>query len=195
MDEKCNTKNWLDNYIYFTIYLDQEGDNININKNIIVSYSHMNADEKRKIIKLFNDHLPKHFHWDGINTHVIIINYNKLDYVPEINLDKIKDNDVYPELYISIDMVQNNLLNVGIDHLNVIKTINKLFPENYIEPKYGMNTISINVYSIEQKDMEQIYPSLLEVLDNAKEDVDTSQRINKYKLYYYLDGNTKVDLD
>ena len=196
MDQKCGTKDWYNNYVYFTIYLDQEGDNINMNRTIKVSYSLMNADEKRKIIKLFNDHLHKYFEWNGRNTHIIEIHYEKLDVVPEINLDKLKDDDVYPELYMSIEMIQNDLLDTGIDHLNVTKVINGLFPEHHIDLEHGKNDISCTIYSVKQKDMKKyLYPLLLNALDAMKEDNDSTQKIKSYNIYYYLDGNTEVDLD
>ena len=90
MSEKYGNA-WYDNFIYFTIYMNEKGDKIE-SRNIGVSYSNLMKDGKIRLIKLLDKHLPSKYDWNGSNNRKIMISYEKVR-TEKINLKTLKDDD------------------------------------------------------------------------------------------------------
>ncbi len=198
MPEKCGEDWAIGNYMYFNFFFDRDEEDeedkyINMNIDMLVGFSYMDADEKRKVIKLFTKNIPKHFKWTGRNTDYIFISYNELKDIPKIDLEELRDNDEYPLLHIWIDMIDDNLLDIGYDNLNIMKIIKKYFSKYHIQVGYGGSDLQIDVSLIEKEDIKKIYPKLIQALDNAKKESDITQRVESYNINYWLDGYTEID--
>ena len=64
-------------YIYFTVYMNQNGDKIDIKKKITCNYSNMDKNEKIVMINLLDKYFKNQYNWLGHNTQNINIIYTK----------------------------------------------------------------------------------------------------------------------
>lgn len=100
-----------DKFIYVTVNLDVGGDHMHeyINDKdlfefasaLVGNYSYLDVEGKKEMIKVFQKEMPYHFVWSGKNTEGITFPFKKTK-PTKIDLTKLKNNDQYPELYITI---------------------------------------------------------------------------------------------
>jgi hypothetical protein len=62
--------------IIFTIYLDEDGKNIDLSQNVRVTFTHMDEETKKTILGLFHKELPNHYEWSGNNDEIMLIYYD-----------------------------------------------------------------------------------------------------------------------
>ena len=100
------------NFLYFTFFMNNKGDAINLNRNISVNFNKMDKETKMKIIDIFEKYLFDYFEWSGSNAVIMNIHYQKIKNKSKLNKNSIKDDDIYP--YIEIIFVFKNNKNKDI---------------------------------------------------------------------------------
>jgi hypothetical protein len=174
---------WFDNHMYFTIYLNREGDQINTDREIGVSYSTLNRDEKIKVIELMEKHIPNRYSWRGSNTEKIFVQYEKGE-PNDLDISKLKDNDTYPQFYVNINF-NSKKINLFEDDKalvdKVVKQINAIAKVDFMDHEYGMHDMSIFLYSVDLKKREKIQNKIEELFDRMKGD----KVIKTYSINFY----------
>lgn len=153
---------WYSNskgYMYFTVYMNQQGTEINEKNPIGVSFSNLNREEKIQIIKLMDLYLPGRYVWTGRNTDKIFIQYIKTK-IPKIDISSLKDDDLYPMLVINVRYPDTvDLIRKSVNQIpDLSDTFQKLLDldknETAVYYNYGIhdaeiefNAIPLNIYN------------------------------------------------
>lgn len=141
---------WNTNYMYFTIYLNHDGDCIETDRDIGVGYSTLDKKAKIQMLNLLDEYLPKRYKWRGSNTEKIFISFKKGD-PNKLDITKLKDDDTYPMMDIRIDFLRNtNLFQDDSDSvLKIAEKIKHLAKVDFSDYEYGMTYMGIRLYSID----------------------------------------------
>jgi hypothetical protein len=178
--------------ISFTFYLDQDGKQLNINKNIIIHFSVMNRELKEKALNIFYDEIPKNFEWNGRNTKTMIVHYKegkfeKLDFL------KLKDDDEYPRLSFYIDTYCDELDKTP--KLKYYKKMVKILKGADYDLSYGLGDIELTVNGIRDEDVYGLYVEITTVLKKySSKDVPKKKRVNRFSVDFWIDGNNGYTL-
>jgi len=171
-----------DNYMYFTFYLNNQGDKINFDRPININYSTFNKDTKIKILDIFTKYLKDNFEWNGSNTQAMRIHYKKIN-SKRIDKTKIKDDDYYPQLYIILTS-KINLLNNNREIQILIEYFKNLNDNYNIEYDYGKNDFSVTINKFENSTKE---------INKIKNFIKKQDYIKKYNMYLsYKDENNEI---
>jgi hypothetical protein len=141
-------------YVYFTVKMNVKGTEIE-NEPIFATFTYMDVDQKKELIKLLDKHLPGQCIWSGKNTDAIQINLVK-ENINHIDLDELKADDTFPLLMITIDF--NKSINLMKNRKIVLDINNKI--DNVFDVKknnisvyddYGTNDITLTLNSVPTK--------------------------------------------
>lgn len=196
---KKHGENFFDNpnNITFIIYLDEEGQNINLEKDVNISFSELDKEMKKKILTLFYKELPNHYEWSGDNNQAMRIHYTGRD-IPKLDFDLLRSQDTYPQLDIHITMVEHGLIDRGIKQLLVMQELDKLIGTLKSDFSYGDWDIELKINLVFENEIEDLYNSIALILEKYKtkdKSVDKTERVKKYSATYYYDGaNILYDL-
>lgn len=172
--------------MYFIIYMNKDGQSLNLNRNIKINFSHMNKDMKIKIINLFQNTLSDNYEWSGDNNDVMTIYYLPKT-IKKIDISKLKSEDIFPQLSFGID-VKKDLFDINIDDLNVIKDIKRHIKKFKYNVEYGQNDIYIKIFGVNESKVFKLYNDIMNAI-NIKDN-----QVTNYYAYYYLDGNKYYEL-
>lgn len=175
---------WLDNHMYFTVYLNHDGDEITY-REISVNYSTLNKEQKIDLIGLLNEYLPGRYRWRGSNTERIFIDYKKGE-ENELDISKLKGDDVYPQFYVNIDF-NSKVINLFKEDSglidDIVKNIKKFSKADFMDHEYGMDDMSIYIYSVDPKKHDVIQNKIEQYFNQMKDD--------KIVKSYSIDYNTR----
>lgn len=134
-------------HMFFTFYLNEDGNEINENSEIAVNYSELSLPMKKKVIKLFEKYLFQQFSWSGSNKRAMYLKLKKDDTILQIDTTKLKEDDTYPLLQIEaktkISLLENK--DKLYDILNFLETV---IDEDTLFFDCGNKDIEIVIYSI-----------------------------------------------
>ena len=190
--DKRRGHNWSDNlFMYGVVYLNINGNQINNQKPINIQYSIMRAEEKKLIIKLLEKYVPGQYTWDGKNTSAIRVHYDKINN-PKINMLKLKDDDTYPYVMLSVDFPKSVDLSYDRSPMEQIvyyvlkKILHKTENDVSVDDQYSSNDATLTFYSVDFINENKLHTELQNFLDGLK----SKKAIVKYRLYYE-DGTAK----
>lgn len=173
---------WFDKkYMLACVYLDESGKSINTTQDIIITYQDLTVSDKKLVITLLDKYLENLYEWSGKNTDTIKITYEKSK-SKKIDLDLLKENDVYPLLRINIDIDKElNLLTSNTKlYLDIFNSIKKIFKKLNvsIHSRYGTNNIKIEINSLD------FYNKYQKKLDDLLQSYINKNIIVKYQIEY-----------
>lgn len=180
-------------HMYFTFYLDQEGKNINMNKDIIINFSEMKKDMKEKVLNIFYNEIPNNFEWNGSNSRAMFIhikddNYGKVDF------DKLKDNDIYPQLTVHVYTFTKDF--DDLKELEVYKELNDITKDFDGDMSYGISDMEITINGINDNAVYDLYNKIESIINKGKsKDIKKSKRVKSYSATFYADENTYYTLE
>lgn len=196
LKEKYGDNYYNMNIIHFTVYLDREGQNINLKKDIMINFDVMKKDMKEKVITIFLSKVHKNYEWTGNNNDAMIIHFEEGNYeIP--NFDNLKDDDTYPQLVLSIEIFDNKLEDVPkLKFFNDLKELIKNY-EYKSQESYSMNNIDIEINSIEDYDAYDLYSQILVILENSKNSKKEKkkERVKGFSAIFNSDSNTYYVLE
>ena len=173
--------------IYFVIYLDKEGKSLNMNRDInIYIDKNMDRDMKIKIIKIFEDSLPNNYEWTGKNYDIM-----KIYYVPrnikKIDISKLKSEDIYPVLHITLD-VKANLFETDVYKLDVIENILKCAKDFDNDLRYSKDHIFLILLTVDENKIYNVYKCILDAIN------DKNSQVLNYSANYYVNHDEYYEL-
>lgn len=180
---------WFDDpngYMYFTVYMNQSGTEINEKEMISVSYSNMSLNDKIKIIKLLDTHLQNQYVWTGRNTDKIFVQFVRSK-TQKIDTASLKEEDVYPSLSINIKYYENiNLIRTTSFVPELSNEFEKLLnidsKKTSVYYNYGIHDVSIEYNSFPLKTYNKNISKIIKYLD-----IETKgERIKKYNVRMML---------
>jgi hypothetical protein len=154
--------------------LNNKGDEINESRTINIQFSSLNKNEKIKIINIFNKYLKDYYEWNGLNMSEMKIHYEKIKNNKLIDISKLKDNDVYPQLYINIIIKNNIKLDNEIFDI-LVKYFENLREKHFVTYEYGIRDFMANIYSFEKN---------MKIINNMKKFFETQPNIKSFKIYF-----------
>lgn len=177
-------------YMYFTVYMNQTGTEINDKEDISVSFSDMNAATKKTIFDLLNKYLKDRYSWSGRNTDRIRIHYVKSKGA-KIDLTTLKDNDAYPWLNINLNFPKTMDLfkspHIVMDLQNILIKLMKIDNDTIgCYESYGMTDVMYDFNGVETKLYKKYISNVVRYLD----DLIKSKTITRYNINFYIDKNT-----
>ena len=181
--------------IYFVVYLDESGENVNLNKDILGTFDHMNVEMKKKVLTLFYKEMPKNFEWDGNNNKVMTIKYSSNDSIEQapqaqqVNFDNLRSDDTYPQLSIHFDMKIDLFKIESIDDLNVMKDLKNVLEGMQHHISYGLHDIELEINSVDEEYVYELYNKINGVLDKYENINDKNEKISVTSMTYYVNGN------
>ena len=189
---KKHGKNYFDNEkdITFIIYLDEEGQNINLSRDVNISFSNMNKETKKTILTLFYQELPNHYEWSGDNNQAMHIYYEGKN-IPKLDFDLLRSQDTYPQLSMHINMVEDGLIDRGIKQLLVMQDLDKIINTLKSDFSYGDWDIELTINLVSEKEIEDLYDTIANILDKYKtkdKNIAKIERVKNYSATYYYDG-------
>ena len=180
-------KKGTDPDIFFTIYLDQEGKNVNVNKGIAISYDTLKKETKIKVLTLFNKELPNNYEWTGDNHSIMYIHYTERQ-INKVNFDCLRDDDFYPKLSIDIYMKTKDLLDKDIKELSVMKDLEKVTGSLLSDYEYGCSDIGLSIRCVNANQIEELYTEIENILEKHKKG---KEGIKKFKARYDFDDDSR----
>lgn len=173
-------------YMYFTIYLNNDGC-VNVNHDILISYSSLTKEKKCSLLSLFYQYLPSNFDWDGDNNRVMTIKYDLIDNPIKLDFDLLSSDDTYPllQVFIAFEITNDYDLFDYIDKDNIITEIEGIFNNNKITCSYGNCDIEIRATRVNITELTQIYHTLTSILSKVKRKQKENFGVRKCKFYYY----------
>ena len=181
--DKCKQDD-LDNFATVVFYLDNKGNEIVTQNGIKISYSHLSIDGKKKIINVLNKELDGYYDWNGKNTDVIIINFDEGLY-KQIDIKKLKQDDIYPSIQINIYMVKSKTNDDAPELYNELyDKMKKQFKNSSIDGGYSYSDIDLVVYTVDPKTYTKHVTELKKLIKNNK-------KVNKFSIVYYSDRSSK----
>ena len=173
---KYNKKILDINFLYFTFYLNNQGDKINFNHSIDINYSPFNKDTKIKILDIFTKYLRHNFEWNGSNTQVMNIYYEKIN-SKKIDKTQIEDDDI--QLFSNINFI-DNIKETQI----LIKYFTNLNDNYNIDYEYGKNDFFVTINKFKNNTRE---------INKIKNFIKKQDYIKKYNMYLsYKDKNNNI---
>ena len=188
MDHTFKDPNWYKKpFLLFIVYMNETGDKI-IDRSIDVGFTKMNMSEKKQIIELLDKYVPKHYEWSGKNTVKISIHFNEFD--NDIDIDSLKDDDVYPLLHVylvtkkEINLFKDNrIIEIVIKKISTI--LNRKENDDSVNYGYAINEVDLNFFSVSTDLYDKVVNDIRRYLNELKDIFDT------YELNYYLDNQGK----
>jgi hypothetical protein len=110
--EESGTEVDLDNFVYFTVYLDKSGKNIGRDY-VTCHFSAMTKAQKEEMIIILKKYLDGHVEWNGSNTTTMMIHFSNDNYT--IDDDALRDDDYYPKVHINMDFTDGDGDGDGVD--------------------------------------------------------------------------------
>jgi hypothetical protein len=187
-------REWYKNpkgYMYFAVYMNSAGTEINDKHTIDVSYSDLKIKEKIQIIKLLDHHFQDRYTWTGRNTDKIFIQYIKTK-TPKIDISLLKDDDVYPLLIVNVQYSNKIDLLRTSGHLvpDMSDTFHKILGldknETTIHYNYGINDAEFEVNAIPMKLYNKKISNIIRHLDNEIK----NNNMDKYEIKLLSDFET-----
>jgi len=151
--EKIDPDVEWDNYMYFTLYLTQDGE-INFNRPIRCNYSEMGIAEKEQIYTIFDQHLPDHLVWSGSNNESIAVHYEPQE---DNGRKALKEDDFYPRVRFDIQVSYKkmekyglSLIDYGIEDIPQVQRIKAVLEDNadFVDEEYGSCDITFYAYGV-----------------------------------------------
>ena len=180
-------KEWFTKpFLYFVIYINKEGNALNLNRDISINFYKMDKNMKIKVINLFENTLPNNYEWTGKNYNTMKIYYESKD-IKKIDTSKLKSEDEFPLLTISLN-VKVNLFEVDIYKLPVIENIltcTKGF-DNQLE--YGQDDAYLRLLGVEENKIYKIYSCILNEIN------DKNNQVVSYSAYYFINNDEYYEL-
>lgn len=141
--------NWYSNYMFFTIYMNHDGNMIEPDQGIRVTYSDMDKKSKIQLLDLLDKYLSGRYEWRGSNTESIFIKYKKEKQI-KVDRTKLKDDDIYPFIIIHIDFEKTIRL---FDNYDIIQTVlaelRRIAKVEFSNYGYGMHDMDVELYSVD----------------------------------------------
>ena len=132
-------------YFCFVFFMDQIEHSMNLSMGIQIKFSHLDLNQKIQVIDLFEKYLKHNFLWCGTNNHLIRITFlAKKDNTP-IDRNKLKNDDRYPLLQITIftDITKLQNMKILIDYFeNMEKDYDLIW-------NYNENNFVVHLYCFE----------------------------------------------
>jgi hypothetical protein len=178
--EKYNIELLEINYLYFTFYINNEGNNINFDREIKINYYLLNKEIKKKIIDIFEKYLFQYYYWNGSNNQQMVIFYNKNNKINYIDQTKLKDDDYYPVLEIYLD-TKINLFNNPIIFNEIDQYFNKIFKNYELSSDCYKLGCTYTVTSFND----------LKIIEKIKKYIESKPYFFKAKLYSINNNNDK----
>jgi len=177
---------WYENFMYFTVYMNVTGKEIDSNSLITGKFTDLSANEKRKIIDLLDKHLKNQYTWSGKNTDVIKISFTK-EFDTKINKSSLKDNDVYPALHLSV-ITSDDLFASGLalEYSKEIKTVVQGRSNKNFDHGYGVNDMNFVFYTIDKSKVNDIIKKLQQYFKPYVK----NKKITHYSISYWTDADT-----
>jgi hypothetical protein len=170
------------NHIVFVFYMNTEGTEIAINKNIKINFSEFNKETKIKVIDIFEKYLFGHYIWNGSNNIIMQILFNKNNNIKYIDKSIMKEDDYYPSLYITIDSKINLIENKDTTD-KLIKFFEKTCAKyDLLWDMYHKN-ISFTISSFDDK----------KIIEKLKTYIKSQTYITKAKFYFTKNKHAKEE--
>jgi len=189
LGKKHNHTFFNDLFIYFAVYMDQQGANLNLGRPIALSFSPFKAEMKRKVLDCFYAVLPEHYEWSGDNNEVMLVHYaprpiRRLDYAT------LRSNDTYPNLRLRIKMKKKGLIDYAIQNLSVVKELQELFKKKHdykTDMEYGSADVELEIRCVAKDNVEELCRQIESIM---KQNMTTgypplSERVQAWKCDYY----------
>ena len=193
LNEKYKHQNdfFLKDFMYFTVYLDERA-NINVNRDISISFSELIKEQKCSILALFYEHLLNNFSWNGDNNKIMSITYEPIENPTKLNFDLLRSDDRFPLLhvFISFRITKDYGLFDYLEKDNIISEIENILENEKITCSYGHFDIEITGSVVDMKEVDKIYKKLTTILSKVKRKNEDSFGVKSCKFYYYDEPNS-----
>ncbi|VBB18025.1 hypothetical protein YASMINEVIRUS_488 [Yasminevirus sp. GU-2018] len=174
-------------YLYATVCMNVTGTSIEEDREISISYSHMDASQKKKVINAFEKYLKGQYKWTGRNTERIFVPYERQKTKP-IDLSSLKDDDEYPMLMITIDLPKKDMTMDDVGKL-AVKTSDALSEiikscgaDLYIMEEYGIRDIFLEINGIST----EIYDKCIKKIEKYLTKKQNDGVFEKYRSEMYI---------
>ncbi len=191
LENKYGDKWSEEKYICLRIYLDEEGEKINPNREIEIYYTKMSSDDKKTVLTIFHDELQNNYEWSGNNLDNMFIYYEPLIISEQIDFDKLKSDDIYPHVHIYVNI--NPLSELDSKVLELVIKFKEIF-SNYkttcdIELDIGdLSYIEFDAYCVNDEFLKQLHTELYAYLKPLEE----LHEILVYNVDVYINDNEDV---
>jgi hypothetical protein len=188
---------WMEHpqgFIYFTVYMNTAGNQINKEDLIRATYSPLDKKEKIDLIRLLEKHLPNQFLWNGNNMQVITIPFQRQK-TKKINIFSLKSEDEYPKIEVDIKLSERSDLFSDRTAIDSIRTrMNLIFhltksDHELILNEYGLRHFRLISYGLDRGIYRQYIGSAVSCL----QDLIQQKLIADYTIIYYEHTNGPYD--
>jgi hypothetical protein len=168
-------------YLFFVVYLNFGGTQINTDKCIVINYEHLKVEGKRQVLECFYGHLFQHFVWCGDNNECMKIEYKPLQNPERLDFNTLKNDDTYP--YMSIKIVMRKKMDLD-RHIPVIIELQHLLERYKFSVEYDTQSVEINVRCVPKKEFEMLYNQIESVIKRYITYPRMMDRVKNFKCFY-----------
>ena len=171
------------NYMYFVFSLNQKADEIMTDQSIQIKFKELSKENKIKLIDIFEKYLLGYYSWNGSNNMSMDIVFTKNKLIKPIKKSILKENDIFPLLYIRID-TKINLFNEKKILNDTIKFFETTCSKYDVLFDAGIHDIIFSIYSFNDK----------KIIEKLKKFIITQQYITKSKFTFSEDKNNETNI-